>query len=181
MCTPDEDFNYGIVVHFPTMCCETTATLLFIDLITMDPYGAEFSELFQYLVDELKRYTSRETFDKFSSDKVLVGLMTLLSVLLAGHVPYREECGKLGIIEELLNNFLFATGKTDQDKKLNLPKCKTHASRELAYRLVVQCILGVPSNYRIVNMILSALHKTVVHQVHGSIVQRNQSNQSVVL
>eukprot|EP01084_Bolivina_argentea_P313674 543215_1 len=122
---------------------------------------AEFSELFFYLVDELKRYTSRETFDKFDSDKVLVGLMTLLSVLLAGHVPYREECGKLGIIEELLNNFLFATGKTDQDKKSNLPKCKTHNSRELAYRLVVQCILGVPNNYSIVNTILGALHKTV--------------------
>merc|ERR1712228_868797 len=62
---------------------------------------------------------------------------------------------------ELLNNFLFATGKTDEDKKLNLPKCKTHISRELAYRLVVQCILSVPENYAVVHEILSSLHKTV--------------------
>merc|ERR1712173_250276 len=56
---------------------------------------------------------------------------------------------------------LFATGKTDEDKKLNLPKCKTYLSRELAYRLVVQCILGVPENYSIVHKILTSLHTNV--------------------
>ena len=123
---------------------------------------AEFSDLFKYLTKELKSYKSQETFESITEcDKVLVGLMTLLSVLLAGYKPYREECGKLGIIEELLNNFLFATGKTDQDKKANLPKCKNEQSRELAYRLVVQCILEVPQNYKIVESILDGLHEKV--------------------
>jgi len=123
---------------------------------------AEFQNLFEFLTKELSTYRSAETFEsQMKSDKILVGLMTLLSVLLAGHTPYREQCGKRGVLEGLLRNFLFATGKTEEDKQLNLPKCKTPASRELAYRLVVQCVLDVPANYPIIHRILSELQSKV--------------------
>jgi len=123
---------------------------------------AEFGQLFSFLCDELVGYRSQETFENIMvSDKILVGLMTLMSVLLTGHKPFREACGTTGIIRMMLQNFLFATGKTEQDKARNLPKCKSFAARELAYRLVVQCVMDVPANYPIINRILDELHTAV--------------------
>ena len=75
----------------------------------------------------------------------------MLYILLAGYKPYRDECGKgnNNIMNNVLYNFLFATDKTQSDRNLNLPKCKTYLSRGLAYRLIVQSILDTPNNYYI--------------------------------
>lgn len=50
----------------------------------------EFTDLFDYIVNELHDYRSHETFDREQVDKTLVGLMTLLSVLLSHHEPFRK-------------------------------------------------------------------------------------------
>ena len=49
--------------------------------------------------------------------------------------------------EIIFKEFLFATGKTEADIKQNLPKCKTKASREEAFRLLVNLCIDEPKNF----------------------------------
>ncbi|ETO01056.1 hypothetical protein RFI_36384, partial [Reticulomyxa filosa] len=59
---------------------------------------SEFGDLFTYLVEQLKLHKSIETYGDFANDKVLTGLMSLLSVLLAGDKSFRRLAGENGLI-----------------------------------------------------------------------------------
>ncbi|ETO14021.1 Ubiquitin carboxyl-terminal hydrolase family protein [Reticulomyxa filosa] len=122
---------------------------------------SEFGDLFKYLAEELKNYKSREAFDDTTNDKVLTGLMSLLSVLLSGEKSFRYLAGENGLLEEIFNHFLFATGKADEDRERNWPKCKTTICRKLGFRLLVQFCMESPKNFERLHQLINDLHEKV--------------------
>ncbi|ETO16136.1 Ubiquitin carboxyl-terminal hydrolase family protein, partial [Reticulomyxa filosa] len=122
---------------------------------------SEFNDLFKDLIKQLKAHKSREVFGNPANDKVLTGAMSLLSVLLSGDKSFREQAGESGLVEEIFKYFLFATGKTDEEKENNWPKCKTNVNRKLGFRLLVQLCMEVPQNFGHLEKLIQTLHKEV--------------------
>ncbi|ETO16240.1 ubiquitin domain-containing protein, partial [Reticulomyxa filosa] len=114
----------------------------------------ELDDLFKRLVEQLKAYKSQEVFQSSVNDKILTGLLSLLSGFLSGEKHFRK-------LAEIFNTFLFATGKTEKDRANNWPKCKTDVNRELALRLLIRCCIEVPENFNRMFKLVKDLHRQV--------------------
>jgi len=102
--------------------------------------------LFKRLVKQLERHKSSERKQSSPTDKVLLGVVEMVTVLLAAHRPFRVFPGASKFISEIFHLFLF---------KIHKPKCNTTLSRAAAFALLVEfCRDCLKNLYQITNLLI---------------------------
>eukprot|EP01103_Thecamoeba_quadrilineata_P011019 TRINITY_DN2539_c0_g1_i2.p1 TRINITY_DN2539_c0_g1~~TRINITY_DN2539_c0_g1_i2.p1 ORF type:complete len:2405 (-),score=378.30 TRINITY_DN2539_c0_g1_i2:956-7465(-) len=119
---------------------------------------ADFTTLFKNLVDRLFKHPIIEERNSEDEDKLLKGLMIVITTLINKNPTFKAEVGKCGIIQEVFYKCLFEIPTMHNHGPLAPPKCKTKASRSVAYALLNELARECEPNFRQLTDLLLQQH-----------------------
>lgn len=113
-----------------------------------DYEGKDLPELLSDFANKVINHPIVEVSSVSDEDKVLIGVINLIYAIVRKDSSFKQQCAELKVLEEVLNNCLFAVPVSPVKSGPYGAKCKTKNSRQACFRLLTELARDCPENFK---------------------------------
>jgi len=113
-----------------------------------DYEGKDLPELLADFANKVIQHPIVEVSSTSEEDKVLIGVINLIYAIVRKDSNFKQQCAELKLLEEVLNNCLFAVPVSPIKSGPYGAKCKTKNSRQACFRLLTELARDCPNNFK---------------------------------